>query len=185
MGDAIARNLPAKTGKTFEQWVALARKQKLASRKEVVAWLKSEHKLGTVTAMFLAAEATGQSIVAEYADEDALLAGMYSGDKAALRPIYDELARAGRKLGKDVTLTVCKTYVGMRRSRMFALVKPTTKICVDLGLTLPGVPAAGRLGKASSSIGNERITHAIGIGAKKEIDAEVLRWLKAAWEAAG
>ncbi len=185
MGEAIARNLPAKTGRTFEEWVAVAKKEKQRSRAELIAWLKSKHKLGTVTAAFIAAEAAGKSIVAEYADEGALLDGMYSGEKAALRPIYDRLAGAGRKLGKDVTLTVCKTYVGMRRARMFALVKPATKSRVDLGLALPGVAPAGRLEKASRSIGNDRITHAIGIGSTREIDGEVTRWLKVAWEAAG
>ena len=33
MGEAIAKNLPAKTGRTFEQWVELTRRQGLASRK--------------------------------------------------------------------------------------------------------------------------------------------------------
>jgi|ERR1041385_6696010 predicted transport protein len=185
MVEAIARNLPAKTGRTFEQWVALTRKQKPASRGEAVAWLKSQHKLGTVTATFIAADATGQSIVDQYADEGKLLDAMYSGEKLSLRPVYDELTRAGRKLGKDVQLTVCKTYVGMRRARMFALVKPSTKSRVDLGLALDGVNPSGRLAKAPSSIGNDRITHVIGIASKREIDAEVRRWLKAAWEAAG
>jgi predicted transport protein len=185
MGDAIARNLPAKTGRTFDEWVSIARKQKLASRKEIVAWLKSQHQLGTVTATFIAAEATGNSIAAAYADEGALLDAMYSAEKATLRPLYDELTALARKLDKTVALTVCKTYVGMRRARMFALVKPSTRTRVDLGLALPGVVPSGRLTKASSSIGNERITHAISIAMKKDIDAEVRRWLKAAWEQAG
>ena len=42
MGEAIARNLPAKTGKTFEAWVALTKKDGPADRKEMVAWLKSK-----------------------------------------------------------------------------------------------------------------------------------------------
>ena len=185
MVEAIARNLPAKTGRTFDQWVALTRKQKPTSRAEAIAWLKSRHNLGTVTATFIAADATGQSIVDQYADEGKLLDAMYSGEKASLRPVYGELTRAGRKLGKDVQLTVCKTYVGMRRARMFALVKPVTKSRVDLGLALDGVKPSGRLAKAPSSIGNARITHVIPIASKKEIDGEVRRWLKAAWEAAG
>jgi predicted transport protein len=185
MGEAIARNLPAKTGRTFDEWVGIARKQKHASRAEIAAWLKSRHQLGTVTANFIAAEAAGQSIAAAYADEGALLDAMYAGDKAALRPLYDELTRAARKLGKDVTLTVCKTYAGMRRARMFALVKPAARARVDLGLALPGVKPSGRLAKAPSSIGNQRMTHAIAVTTKKEIDAQVKQWLKSAWEAAG
>ena len=50
MGAAIARNLPAKTRKTYEQWVALTKKDGPPTRKERVAWLKSEHGIGTVTA---------------------------------------------------------------------------------------------------------------------------------------
>jgi predicted transport protein len=183
MGEAIARNLPEKTGKTFDQWVAIARKAGLANRKERVAWLKSEHQLGSVTAMFIAAEAEGRSIVAEYSDEGALLDAMYAGDRAALRPLYDELANAAKKLGRDVDLTVCKTYVGIRRRKQFAMVKPW-KSRVDLGLVLKGVKAAGHLGVAGP-IGSERMTHRVQISANKEIDGDVKNWLRQAYEAAG
>jgi predicted transport protein len=182
MGDAIAKNLPAKTGRTFEEWVALTREKGLSSRKERIAWLKSEHGLGSVTAMFIAADAEGKSMVATYADEDALLEGMYGGDKAALRPIYDQLAKTAGKLGRDVELTVCKTYVGIRRKRQFAIIKPGARERVYLGLTLPGAKTGGRLLNAGS-IGNDRMTHRIEIASKKDIDAEVIGWLKAAFDA--
>lgn len=181
MGEAIARNLPAKTGRTFEQWVALLKKDGPDNRKERVAWLKSRHQLGTVTATFIASEAEGRSIVDQYADEGALLDGMYSGDKAGLRPLYDELAGMARKLGKDVELTVCKTYVGVRRGRQFAMIKPATRTRVDLCLVLPDVQTDGRLLKFGS-VGGERMTHRIGIGAKSEIDGEVKAWLKGAYQ---
>src|SRR4051812_46120234 len=98
MGEAIARNLPAKTGRTFEQWVELTTQQGLSSRRERIAWLKSEHGLGVVTATFIAADAEGRSIIDAYSDEGALLDSMYSGEKAALRPLYDALAAVARKL---------------------------------------------------------------------------------------
>jgi predicted transport protein len=183
MGEAIARNLPAKTGRTFQQWVDLVKKAGLATRPERVQWLKSKHQLGAVTANFIAAEAEGRSIIDAYADESALLETMYSGEKAALRPIYEELARAARELGKDVDLTVCKTYVGIRKGRQFAMIKPATRTRVDLGLVLPEAKPAGRLLNAGS-IGNERMTHRIEIASKKEIDAELRRWLRAAYERA-
>jgi len=183
MGEAIARNLPEKTGKTFDQWVAITRKEGLANRKERIAWLKSEHQLGSVTAMFIAAEAEGRSVVDEYADEGALLEGMYGGDKAALRPLYDELAKTARKVGKDVELTVCKTYVGIRGRKQFAMLKPG-KSRVDLGLALKGVKPTGRL-EAAGSLGNDRMTHRVRISSKKEIDGEVKGWLQQAYEAAG
>jgi hypothetical protein len=183
MGDAIKRNLPEKTGRTFEQWVALVRKEGLSGKREIVAWLKSKHGVGHVTAVFIAADAQGKSIADTYADSGALLDGMYAGEKAALRPLYDELTGLAQKLGKDVELTVCKTYVGIRRARQFALVKPTTKTRVDLGLALPDMKPAGRLA-AAGSIGSDRVTHRIPIASLEEIDAEVRRWLKAAYDMA-
>ena len=180
MIEAIGRNLPAKTGKTFDQWVALAKKQGPKERKALTAWLKTKHELGTVTATFIAADAVGESIAAAYSDEGKLLDAMYAGEAAALRPVYDKLAETVQMLGPDVGLTVCKTYVGMRRARQFGMIKPSTKGRVFLGLTLPDVEPAGRLLKAGS-IGNDRMTHRIEITNPKEIDAEVKRWLKAAY----
>jgi hypothetical protein len=184
MGDAIARNLPAKTGKTFEQWVKLTKAHPASTRKERITWLKSEHGLGSVTAMFIAAEAEGRSIVDTYSDEGALLDNMFAGDKAALRPLYEGVTTLARKLGKDVEVTVCKTYAGIRRARQFAMVKPTTRTRLDIGLVLPKVKADGRLRQAGS-IGNDRMTHRIEIASKKDIDGEVKRWLQAAYDAAG
>lgn len=184
MGEAIRRNLPEKTGRTFDDWVALTKKDGPAERREMVAWLKSRHQLGTVTANFVAAEAAGKSIEETYADEGALLDGMFAGDRAALRPIYEKLAEIARKIGSEVELTVCKTYVGIRRRKQFAMLKPTTKTRVDVGLVLPRVKAEGRLSPAGS-IGNDRMTHRIEITTAKEIDGEVKRWLKAAYDLAG
>ena len=183
MGEAIARNLPGKTGRTFEQWVELTRKEGPATRQERIAWLKSGHGLGTVTANFIAAEAEGRSIIDTYADEEALLKAMYAGDRASLRPLYDDLAKAVRRLGKDVSLTVCKTYVGVRRARQFAIIKPGRRPHVDVGLALPDLKPGGRLLKAGS-LGNDRMSHRIEIASKKEIDAEFRQWLKAAYERA-
>jgi len=99
MGEAIAKNLPAKTGRTFEQWVELTRREGLSSRKERIDWLKTEHGLGTVTATFIAADAGRAQHRGHVRRPDALLDAMYGGDKAPLRPISDELAKAARKLG--------------------------------------------------------------------------------------
>jgi hypothetical protein len=181
MIEAIGRNLPAKTGKTYDQWVALAKKKGPKDKKALTEWLKSEHKLGTVTAHFIASDAVGQSVAASYADEGALIDKMYSGDSAPLRPIYEKLAETAQMIGKDVVLTVCKTYVGMRRARQFGMIKPATRGRVLLGLSLPETSPSGRLIPAGS-IGNDRMTHKIEIRSTKEIDPEVKGWLKKAYD---
>src|ERR1700682_3058721 len=104
MVDALVRNLSAKTGRTFEEWVKLTKAHPAATRKERVAWLKSEHGLGTVTAIFIAAECEGRSVIDTYADEGALLDNMFAGDKAALRPLCEGVMTLATELGKDVDL---------------------------------------------------------------------------------
>jgi predicted transport protein len=181
MGESIARNLPEKTGRTFAQWVALTKKEAFPNRKQAVEWLMATHKLGRVTANFIAADAEGKSIAAAYSDEGALLNTMFDGERAALRPVYDAVTKAARALGKDVELTVCKTYVGIRRGRQFAIVKPTTRTRLDLGLVLPKVKPAGSLLKAGS-IGNDRMTHRMELTSKKDLNAELKAWLKTAYD---
>ncbi len=46
MREAIIRNLPKNTGKTFEEWLALLKKHGPKDPKEARVWLKEEHGLG-------------------------------------------------------------------------------------------------------------------------------------------
>ncbi len=174
---AMKANLPAKTGKTFEQWVEAARKGP-PEVKPLVAWFK-EQGLGTVTATMVAHQVLG-GYMAEHEDPAALLEGNFAGEKAALRPVYDALVKAAKKLGEDFTLYPCKTYITLKHSRQFGIVK-VAKGRIDLGLILPGVEAAGRLEKASKSLGNDRVTHKVVLTSPKDVDAEALRYLKQAY----
>jgi hypothetical protein len=183
MISAIRGNLPEKTGKTLEQWVKRVKKDGPADPKQWVGWLKSAHGLGHVTAGIIATEAEDKRTLAAYEDPDALVDAMYGGPKADLRPIYEALVKVTKKLGKDVQVSPCKTYVALRRKKkQFALVKPSTKTRVDLGLCLPEVAPEGRL-LPSKSRGSDRVTHHVRLDAAAQVDAEVKRWLKAAYEA--
>jgi hypothetical protein len=108
---------------------------------------------------------------------------MFSGKKAGLRPIYDQLLKLAMGLGKDVTASPGKTIIPFYRSHVFAQVKPTTQTRVDLGFCLRGVKPAGRLISTGGETKGDRITHRIGISSVGEIDAEVKRWLKRAYDA--
>jgi predicted transport protein len=179
----IKANLPAKTGKTFREWVQIARGSRPHGMKECVQRLKQEHGLGTNTACIIAMEACEQGGSTIYENTEALVDGMYAGPKAGLRPIYEALAKAVKKLGKDAELTPCMTYVGVRRNRQFALIKPTTPTRVDLGLALEDAKPQGRL-ELAKSLDNGRITRVIRIRSPREVDADVRRWLKAAYDLA-
>ena len=109
---------------------------------------------------------------------------MFSGKKAGLRPIFEELYHLARGLGNDVTVSPGKTIIPFYRTHVFAQVKPTTQTRVDLGLCLRGVKPEGRLIATGGEAKGDRITHRIGIGSVGEIDQEVQTWLKRAYSQA-
>ena len=184
MMDAIERNLPARTGRTLAEWAALVKKEGPGDRKERTAWLRKEHGLGGTTAMLVAHAAEGRRPADDYADGDALVAAMYGGKKAALRPVHEAALRAARALGKDVVPSARKTYVSLVRKRQFGALQPSTTDRVDLGLVLPGVKAKGRL-EATTTVGGGRVTHRLALRSPKDVDAEVRRWLKTAYDRDG
>jgi len=179
---AILGNLPKKTGKTLEEWIRIVNSSGLATRKERIEWLKKEHQLGHVTAQMVAAEAEGQRFGQEYDNPDALLDAMFSGPKAALRPLLDELLKLARKLGKDVKVSPRKTFVTLSRKRQFAVVKPATRTRIDLGLALGDTKGAGRLAQVRGRDSDDRITHRIPVSSRAGIDAELKQWLKKAYD---
>jgi hypothetical protein len=106
---------------------------------------------------------------------------MYSGAKASLRLIYDELLALGRSLGEDVKVCPCQTMVPLYRKHVFAQIKPTTRTRIDLGLALRDTRTPSRLIDTGGFAKKDRITHRIEITSLKDIDAEVKKWLKTAY----
>ena len=98
MAAAIIANLPGKTGRTLEEWVAMVRAHGSGAGKEQVAWLKQEYGLGHVTAEVMVYKALKPDDFVEPAPTE-LFEAQYAGPKAALRPIYDRLAQAVARSG--------------------------------------------------------------------------------------
>src|SRR5262249_42624364 len=107
---------------------------------------------------------------------------MFAGPKAGLRLIYDELLKLGRALGKDVKVCPCKTIVPLYREHVFAQIKSTTGTRIDVGFALKNTPLTGRLLDTGGLAKKDRITHCIPLTSLADIDAEVTRWLKAAYD---
>lgn len=85
--------------------------------------------------------------------------------------------------GKDVKVCPCQTMVPFYRKHVFAQVKPTTQTRIDLGFCLRGIKPTKRLLSTGGEKKGDRITHRIEIRSLKDIDAEVRKWLKAAYAA--
>lgn len=175
----FARNIEAQTGRSVAAWADLLRAGPLKKHGEMVAWLKAEHGLSHGHANRLALTALAPPTNAE-GDP---VAHLFEGDKAALRPLYDVLIAAALACGPDVEIAPKKANVSLRRARQFALIQPTTKTRVDLGLNLKSRDPAGRL-EASGSF-NAMFTHRVKLGAVAEVDDEVRAWLREAYQEAG
>jgi hypothetical protein len=180
-------DLKSKTGRSLDEWLALVRKSGPEDEKDRREWLKSEHGLGTNSAWWIAERAAGKG--AESDDPDAYLAAaeayvetMYSGKKAALRPLYDRLLRLGLGIAQDVKACPCQTIVPLYRKHVFAQIKPTTNTRIDLGFALGARRAEGRLIDTGGFVKKDRITHRIPISSASDIDAEVERWLRTAYD---
>ena len=107
---------------------------------------------------------------------------LFAGPKAGLRPIYEALLAAGLKLGKDVRVSPCQTFVPLYRNHVFAQIKPSTRTRVDLGLALKDTRTPRRLIDTGGFAKKDRITRRIEIASLGDIDDEVRRWMKAAYE---
>ena len=178
--------LKQKTGRTMDEWIKLVKKEGPATEKERCAWLKAEHGLGMNYAGWIAEHSVGKGEDGNpetyLRQAEAFVENMFSGPKGSLRPIFEELVKLGRSLGADVKVCPCKTIVPLYRKHVFAQIKPTTRTRIDLGLALKDTKVPKRLIDTGGLAKKDRITHRIEITAVKDIDAEVKKWLKIAYE---
>ena len=188
MAQQWVATLKEKTGRSLEEWLALVKKRggkDEVSRRE---WLKKEHGLGTNSAWWIAARSVGKED--EDSDPELYLAAaekyveeMFAGKRAALRPLYDALLKLGLAVGKDVKACPCKTIVPIYRKHVIAQIKPATHSRIDFGLALGDTKKTPkRLIDTGGYAKKDRITHCFQLTAPTDIDDEVRRWLKTAYD---
>jgi hypothetical protein len=180
--------LKEKTGRSMEEWIALVKKEGPKDEKSRRDWLKTKYKMETNSAWWIAERAEGKGW--EDTPEAYLKAAVqyvgeqYAGPKEKLRPIFDELLTLGKSIGDDVKACPCKTIVPLYREHVFAQIKPTTNTRIDLGFAL--AKYKGKLSKRIIDTGGlakkDRITHRVEINAVEQIDGEVKKWLKTAYD---
>lgn len=180
--------LKEKTGRSLEEWLALIKKEGPKDEKGRREWLKTKHKLGTNSAWWLAERAAGQG-GEESSEEYLRLAALnveeqYGGAKRHLRPAYDELLTLAKSLASDVKACPCKTMVPLYRNHVFGQIKPATNRRIDLGFALANYK--GKLPKRLIDTGGlakkDRITHRMEIKSAGDIDDDVKKWLKTAYD---
>lgn len=177
----MAENLRTKTGKTLDEWIAVARASGIRAHMALVNHLKAEHGLGHGYANMVVHAANASSSMSQ--NDDALVEAAFDGAKVHWRPLYDRLVALVRGFGDDVELAPKKGYVSLRRKKQFALLMPSTRDRFDIGLALKGEEPSGKLELAGSW--NAMVSHRIRIAADAEADEQVANWLHAAYDRAG
>jgi hypothetical protein len=172
------RNIEAKTGRSFAQLCRLIADSGLTKVGEQRAMLMETLQLGYGDANMLALRAKDAAKPGT-ADADPLDA-IYAGAKAPLRPLHERLHAEIRKLGEFETAPK-KAYVSLRRKKQFAMLGPATRDQIELGLNAKVLPASSRL-KALPPGG--MCQYSVRLSAASEIDAELLAWVRAAYDAA-
>jgi len=180
--------LPAKSGRSLDQWADLVRRQDLPDRKSRTTWLKATHGFGANHAWWIAEyaydKATWDGDPAIYLKQAAdYVEAMFVKGKEWQRPIFEAVHREVKKLGKDAKVCPCKTMIPFYRRREFAHVKPATKTRLELALALVDVPFKGRLKKNPRARDDDRHHHLVELADVKDVDAEVVKWLRMAYEA--
>jgi len=176
----MEKGLLEKTGQSLEHWIKVVKATGLDKHKAIIDFLKAEHGFTYGYANFVSLKARGTD--AGSIDDDTLLENQYKG-KEQLKPIYEKLLAVIEPFGADITRTPKKDSVSMIRKRQFALIKPATKTRIDLGLKLKDKPTTDLLGN-SGPVG-AMCTHRVQLTEADEVDAELIAWLKEAYEKAG
>lgn len=180
MEDTMIKNLEEKTGKKFEAWIALVKKSKLEKHGEIIKMLKEKFGFTHGYANLVAHKAK-ETDSGSVTNTDDLVAAQYKG-KEELRPFYNKLIKAITAFGKDVELAPKRAYVSIRAKKQFALIQPSTKTRLDVGINLKGTPPSGKL-EASGSF-NAMCSHRVRIEKENDMDKALINWLKTAYEQA-
>jgi len=179
MAATMLLNVPDKTGKTILAWHKILSKTSFDKHGQLVKYLKKDHG---VTHGF------ANLIVTKYlspdtSSESELVTKQYAGAKLDLMPIYEALISAVQTFGEDVELAPKKAYVSLRRKKQFALIQPSTKTRVDVGLNLKDVNETKRLERSGSF--NAMVSHRVKLSSVKDVNKQLIAWLRDAYEKAG
>ena len=178
-------NIQAKTGQTLDQLRAVLQRSGLTKHGEIRAMFQRDLGLGYGDANMLTralreSDAEGTAGVQADAPGDPA-DDLYVGAKAALRPIHDRLLAEIEQLGA-FEIAPKKSYLSLRRKKQFAMIGPATNTRVEVGLNMKDVAATARLIEMPSG---GMCQYKVNLTDVAEVDAELLAWIKWAYESAG
>jgi hypothetical protein len=181
-------NIQSRTGKTIAELLAAVRASGLAKHGERRGWLMEQFKLGYGDANTVAhfvdkplPPLDGAPVPAAADAGGDPLDAIYTGAKAHLRALHQKLQARIDAFGAHEQAPK-KTYISLRRKKQFAMLGPATKDQLELGLNIKSLPADPRLKPQPAG---KMCNYTVRFGSEAEIDAALVGWIKAAYDAAG
>lgn len=176
-------NIQKKTGKSLAELAAIAKKSGLSKHGELRDMFKEKFGLGhgdANTLVHVVLKSDGTS-AAEGKSTDAVLDEIYTGAKAAQRPIHEALMKQIGKFG-EFEIAPKKGYVSLRRKKQFAMLGPKTNTRFEVGINAMSLKKNARLLEQPKG---SMCNYIVSLTEAKEVDAELIAWIKSAYEGAG
>jgi predicted transport protein len=174
-------NIEKTTGKKLDEWIAIVNKSGFEKHGELVSFLKDKHGFTHGNANMVVHYAK-QSHAGAAENSDDLVISQYK-DKDELKKWYDKIMAEINKFGADIEVSPKKAYVSLRRKKQFAIIQPSTKTRLDVGLNIKGVAPSGNVEAAGSW--NAMCTHRIKIEDGKAVNKDLVEWIRKAYDQAG
>jgi hypothetical protein len=176
-------NIQKKTGKSLDELAAMVKKSGLTKHGEIRDMFKEKLGLGhgDANALVHAIFESDGTRSAEGKSADAVLDEIYSGPKAAFRPIHEKLMKEINTFG-EFEIVPKKGYVSLRRRKQFAMIGPKTNTRFEVGINAIDFKKNARLLEQPKG---SMCNYIVQITDAKEVDAELLAWIKSAFEDAG
>lgn len=176
-------NIQERAGKTLDELTALIASSGLEKHGQIRDMLKKQLGMGhgdanTLTHVYLNGmpSAGGSDI-----DMDEAVQSIYSGKKEGFLPVHEKLMKEITRFG-DFEIAPKKNYVSLRRKKQFATIGPATNTRMEVGLNVKGVDGTDRLEELPPG---KMCQYRIIVNTVDDVDAEVLGWIRLAYDAAG
>jgi hypothetical protein len=175
-------NIEKRSGKTLAELSAFLRASGLTKHGELRDLLKRELGMGHGDANSLVHHALGSrgATEAQGKSGDEILDAIYTGPKAAMRPIHERLMAAIGAFG-EFEIAPKKGYLSLRRKKQFATIGPATNTRFEVGLNMKGVPGTARLVEQAPG---GMCHYKVKVDSVAQVDAELLGWIRQAFDSA-
>ena len=178
-------NIEKRTGMSLAELTKIVKSCGFQKHGEIRDFLKRELGMGhgdANTLVHIALQSDGASAAAAAdLDSRAVIDQIYTGPKAALRPIHEKVMAQLERFG-PFEIAPKKGYVSLRRAKQFAMVGPATNTKVEIGINLKGIELPARFVAVPPP---GMCQFKVRLENPAEVDRELVDVLRRAYDAAG